>query len=67
MELIQDYDMILSLNKAMHGGVSFVGHTYAQSNIPGTAWFNPKKPESTIYASDAVNLYGKLSVPGLYH
>ena len=58
LEIIKDYDIVLFLNRAMKGGVSFVGHNYANTNQPGTKGYCPQNPETTIINTDATNLYG---------
>lgn len=52
--------MILFLDRGMYGGVSVVGHKFARANIPGTKYYNPDEPESTMLCSDVNNLYGEL-------
>ena len=67
--------MVLFLDRAMYGGVSFVGkyvcvcgcvsffcfagHQYAKANIIDTEFYDSNQPESCILAVDAANLYGE--------
>ena len=57
---MNDYDMILMLNKGLYGGTSFVGHQFSRSNIPGTFSYNPQEEEKTDLMFDVSNLYGMI-------
>lgn len=59
LDLIQDLDMLLFIEKGIRGGISTITHRYAKANnpyIPET--YDPKKPNSYITYQDANNLYG---------
>ena len=57
-ENIQDYDMMLFINKALRGGYSLVAQSYARANIQNSADFKPNQDQSCILNLDANNLYG---------
>ena len=59
LDLIQDPDMLLFIEKGIRGGISTITHRYAKANnpyIPKT--YDSNKPKSYITYLDANNLYG---------
>jgi hypothetical protein len=59
LDLIQDADMLLMVEKGIRGGVSTISHRHAKANnpyLPET--YDTSKPNSYIPYLDANNLYG---------
>jgi len=55
LELLTDYEMHLSVERGMRGGIC---KRYAKANNPYVAGFDPSKPTKYIPYEDANNLYG---------
>lgn len=58
LELLTDIDMLNFVSRGQRGGISFIGHRYAEANNPHVANYDPEKPLSYIQLLDANNLYG---------
>lgn len=58
LQLLTDVEMLNYVSSGLRGGISFIGHRYAEANNPRVTNFNPSKPLSYIQLLDANNLYG---------
>jgi len=58
LELITDIDMLLFVEKGMHGGISMVSLREAIANNEHCKHFNSEQLKSWILYLDANNLYG---------
>ena len=57
IELITDPDMYLFVEWAKRGGMSFIGHRYAEANNKYMESFDPTKESSYLMYFDANSLY----------
>ena len=58
LELLNDVDMLLMLEKGIRGGVSMIPKRYAKANNKYTKDFNLEEESKFIHYLDANNLYG---------
>ena len=58
LDLITDIDMQLSIERGMHGGISYIAHRHAEANNQYMKNYDPLKVLSYIMYLDANNLYG---------
>ena len=58
LQLLDDIDMVLMIEKGVRGGVSMISKKYAKANNPMVSGYDPSKPNSWITYLDMNNLYG---------
>ena len=58
LELLTDIDMLNFVSRGQRGGISFIGHRFAEANNPHCRNYDPAKPLSQIQLLDFNNLYG---------
>ena len=58
LDLINDYNMYLMIEKGIRGGISQCVTRYCKANNKYTKHYDPKKPENYMMYIDANNLYG---------
>ena len=58
LELLEDYDMLMMVEKGIRGGVSMISTRYGKANNPYMKDYDPDKPTKFISYLDANNLYG---------
>ena len=58
LQLLDDIDMVLMIEKGVRGGVSMISKKYAKANNPMVSGYDPSKPKSWITYLDMNNLYG---------
>ena len=58
LQLLDDIDMVLMIEKGVRGGVSMISKKYAKANNPMVSDYDPSKPKSWITYLDMNNLYG---------
>ena len=49
LELISDSTLYLFFEKMKRGGLSFVGSRFAESNVPGSPHYDPRKGDTHIF------------------
>jgi len=57
MELLTCPDMYLFLESGIRGGISVISHRYCKANNPSVADYDPSKPTSYLFYTDANGLY----------
>ncbi|KAK3088565.1 hypothetical protein FSP39_020689 [Pinctada imbricata] len=65
LELLEDIDMVLMIEKGIRGGVSMISKKYARANNPKVPDYDTTKPNSWISYLDMNNLYGTSMVNSL--
>ena len=58
LELINDIDMHLFIEKGKRGGISYIANRYMKANNPYMKCYNPEDDTTYIIYLDANNLYG---------
>ena len=58
LELLEDYDMLMMVEKGIRGGVSMISTRYGKANNPYMKDYDPDQPTKYISYLDANNLYG---------
>ena len=58
LELLDDYEMLMMVEKGIRGGVSMISTRYGKANNPYMKDYDPDKPTKFISYLDANNLYG---------
>ena len=58
LELFEDYEMLMMVEKGIRGGVSMISTRYGKANNPYMKDYDPDKPTKYISYLDANNLYG---------
>ena len=58
LELLTDVNKYLFIEKGLRGGISRVSRRQTTANVPGTAEYDPTRPNEHILYLDANNLYG---------
>jgi hypothetical protein len=61
LQLLQDPDMYLMVEKGIRGGVSQISLRHAVANNPRVPNYKPELPETYLVYWDANNLYGEVS------
>ena len=67
LELINDIDMYLMVEKGIRGGISMVSQRYAKANNPYVPDYDDTKPTNHLMYLDANNLYGWAMSQSLPH
>ena len=58
LELLEDYEMLMMVEKGIRGGVSMISTRYGKANNPYMKDYDPDQPTKFISYIDANNLYG---------
>lgn len=58
LELLQDYDMILMVDRGIRGGICQVSHRYIKANNKYTDEYDENEKSTFISYQDCTNLYG---------
>ena len=58
LELFEDYEMLMMVEKGIRGGVSMISTRYGKANNPYMKDYDPDQPTKFISYLDANNLYG---------
>ena len=58
LELLEDYEMLMMVEKGIRGGVSMISTRYGKANNPYMKDYDPDQPTKYISYLDANNLYG---------
>ena len=58
LELLNDYEMLMMVEKGIRGGVSMISTRYGKANNPYMKDYDPDQPTKFISYLDANNLYG---------
>ena len=58
LELFEDYEMLMMVEKGIRGGVSMISTRYGKANNPYMKDYDPDQPTKYISYLDANNLYG---------
>ena len=58
LQLLDDIDMVLMVEKGMRGGISMISKKYAKANNPQVPDFDPSQPTTWLTYLDMNNLYG---------
>ncbi|XP_021341715.1 uncharacterized protein LOC110442433 [Mizuhopecten yessoensis] len=58
LQLLDDIDMVLMVEKGIRGGVSMISKKFAQANNPMSPEYNPSNPNTWLTYLDMNNLYG---------
>ena len=58
LEFLEDYDMLMMVEKGIRGGVSMISTRYGKANNPYMNNYDPDLPTKYISYLDANNLYG---------
>ena len=58
LELLEDYEMLMMVEKGIRGGVSMISTRYGKANNPYMKDYDPDQPNKFISYLDANNLYG---------
>lgn len=58
LELLEDYDMLMMVEKGIRGGVSMISTRYGKANNPYMKDYDLEQPTKYISYLDANNLYG---------
>ena len=58
LELFEDYEMLMMVEKGIRGGVSMISTRYGKANNPYMKDYDPDQPNKFISYLDANNLYG---------
>ncbi|CAH3191490.1 unnamed protein product, partial [Porites evermanni] len=58
LQLLDDYDMLMMIERGIRGGITHISKRYAEANNKYMANYNPDKPSIYIQYLDANNLYG---------
>ena len=58
LELFEDYDILMMVEKGIRGGVSMISTRYGKANNPYMKDYDPDQPTKYISYLDANNLYG---------
>ncbi|XP_069109117.1 uncharacterized protein [Argopecten irradians] len=58
LQLLDDIDMVLMVEKGVRGGVSMISKKFAQANNPKAPGYDPSKPNTWLTYLDMNNLYG---------
>lgn len=61
LELLQDPDMHLFIERGIRGGIAMISHRHSQANNRFQESYDPTKPSNFIMYYDANNLYGYVS------
>ncbi|CAH3144720.1 unnamed protein product, partial [Porites evermanni] len=58
LQLLNDYDMLMMIERGIRGGITHISKRYAEANNKYMKNYNPDKSSSYIQYLDANNLYG---------
>ena len=58
LQLLDDYDMLMMIEKGIRGGITHISKRYAEANNKYMKNYDPQKPSTFIQYLDANNLYG---------
>ncbi|CAH3146286.1 unnamed protein product, partial [Porites lobata] len=58
LQLLNDYDMLMMIEKGIRGGISHITKRYAEANNKYMKGYNPDEESTYIQYLDANNLYG---------
>ena len=58
LQLLHDYDMLMTFERGIRGGITRISKRYAEANNKYMENYDPSKPPTYIQYLDANNLYG---------